>query len=92
LEINHALNRIGKEPAIQDTPNERTASLISGIPATSEPATRLLAEYQTSAYSQHPADAEVAKKAGKEIRNLSWIAWINKVLSRFQEPNKNNRK
>ena len=92
LEINHALNRIGKEPAIQDTPNERTVSLISGIPATSEPATRLLAEYQTSAYSQHPADAEVAKKAGKEIRNLSWIAWIIKVLSRFQEPNKNNRK
>ena len=89
LEINYALNRIGREPAIQDTPNERTASLISAIPAASAPATRLLAEYQTSAYSPYPADSEVAKKAGREIRNLSWIAWISRVLSRFQEPKRN---
>jgi transglutaminase-like putative cysteine protease len=89
LEINHALNRIGREPAIQDTPTERTVSLISAIPAASAPAKRLLAEYQTSAYSLHPADSEVAKKAGKEIRNLSWINWIGRVLSRFQEPNRN---
>jgi transglutaminase-like putative cysteine protease len=89
LEINHALNRIGREPAIQDTPNERTASLISGIPAASEPAKRLLAEYQTSVYSPHKANYEIAKKAGKEVRNLSWIAWISRVLSRFQEPTRN---
>ncbi len=90
LEINHALHCIGREPAIQDTPNERTASLISGIPAASIPAKRLLAEYQTSAYSPHPADSEVAKQAGKEIRNLSWIAWFGRVLSRFQEPTRNH--
>ena len=90
LEINHALNRIGREPAVQDTPNERTASLITGIPAATEPAKRLLKEYQASAYSTHPADAEIAKKAGKEIRNLSWITWISRLLSRFQEPTKNH--
>lgn len=90
LEINHALNRIGRGPAMQDTPKERTVSLISAIPAASVPAERLLAEYETSAYSPHPADSEVAKKAGREIRNLSWITWISRVLSRFQEPNRNH--
>ena len=90
LEINHALKRIGRKPAIQDTPKERTASLISAIPAASIPANRLLAEYQTSAYSPHSANAEIAQKAGKEIRNLSWVTWITRVLSRFQEPNRNH--
>jgi len=88
LEINHALNRIGKKPAIQDTPHERTASLISAIPAASAPANRLLSEYQTSVYSPHSADAGIAQKAGREIRNLSWLRWITRILSRFQEPNK----
>ncbi len=89
LEINHALNRMGREPSIQDTPTERTVALISAIPAASTPAKQLLAEYQTSAYSLHPADSEVAKKAGNEIRKLSWINWIGRVLSRFQEPDRN---
>ncbi|MFZ0534987.1 MAG: transglutaminase-like domain-containing protein [Anaerolineales bacterium] len=90
LEINYALDRIGRKPSIQDTPYERTASLISAIPAATTPAERLLAEYQTSEYSPHPADSEVAKKAGRIIRNLSLIAWINRFLSRFQEPSNNH--
>jgi hypothetical protein len=89
LEINYALGRIGRKPSIQDTPYERTASLISAIPAATSPAERLLTEYQTSVYSPHPADPEIAKKAGREIRNLSWIAWLNRFLSRFQEPSNN---
>jgi transglutaminase-like putative cysteine protease len=86
LEINHALGRIGKQPAIYDTPSERTATLVNAIPETASPASRLLTEYQTSIYSPHPANGEVAKKAGKEIRNLAWLAWFNKLLLRFQEP------
>jgi transglutaminase-like putative cysteine protease len=86
LEINHALDRIGRKPAIQDTPRERTASLISAIPDTSAPAERLLAEYHASIYSPHSSDAIVARQAGKLIRNLSWLAWFKHLLSRFQEP------
>jgi transglutaminase-like putative cysteine protease len=86
LEINHALDRIGKKPAIQDTPSERTASLISAIPDTALPAERLLTEYQASVYSPHSSDAEAARQAGKLIRKLSWLAWLRHLLSRFQEP------
>jgi hypothetical protein len=83
LEINHALERIGKKPAIQDTPSERTALLISAIPATATPAACLLTEYQASVYSNHYADSELARKAATEIRNLSWREWIKGFISRF---------
>jgi hypothetical protein len=91
LEINHALHRVGKKPAIQDTPAERADALSSAIPAASTPAENLLAEYQASVYSPHPANAEAAKTAANEIRNLSWLAWLRRILSRFQEPVNTNR-
>lgn len=89
LEINQALVRIGRKPALQDTPSERTASLINAIPAASSPAEHLLTEYQTSIYSPHQADSEIARKAGSEIRNLSWLEWFRRLLARFQEPPRN---
>jgi hypothetical protein len=86
LEINHALKRIGRNPSIQDTPTERTDSLIRAIPDASTPAKRLLFEYQTLIYSPHKANLEIARKAGTEIRNLSWLARFGKFLTHFQEP------
>jgi len=90
MEINYALKRIRKNPAIQDTPTERTNSLIQAIPNASVPAKRLLAEYQTSAYSPRQADLEIAREAGREIRNLSWVARLGRLLERFQEPDRKN--
>jgi transglutaminase-like putative cysteine protease len=90
LEINHALKRIGRNPSIQDTPTERTDSLIQAIPDASTPAMRLLFEYQTSVYSPDQANLEIARKAGAEIRNLSWLARFGKILTRFQEPDHKN--
>lgn len=89
MEINYALKRIKKIPAMQDTPTERTNSLIQAIPNASVPAARLLAEYQTSAYSQRQADLEVARKAASEIRKLSWMTRLGRFLARFQEPDRN---
>jgi transglutaminase-like putative cysteine protease len=86
-EINHALKRLGKEPGIQDTPFERASALIDAIPSISTPVTLLLSEYQASVYSSHQANAELARKAGIEIRNSSWLARLGKLLARFQEPN-----
>jgi hypothetical protein len=86
LEINHALDRIGKKPAVQDTPVERTASLVVAIPEAATPAGRLLDEYQASVYSPHPADADAARQAGHQVRKLSWLSWLKRLLSRFQEP------
>ncbi|OGO30658.1 MAG: hypothetical protein A2136_03150 [Chloroflexi bacterium RBG_16_54_11] len=91
MEINRALVRVGEKPAIQDTPAERTDSLIKIIPSATAPASQLLAEYQTSAYSPYPADLDVAQKAGHEIRKLSWVAWLSRILSRFQEPDRTRR-
>ncbi len=84
LEINNSLERVGKNPAIYETPSERTAQLVSAIPAAALPAGRLLTEYQASIYSRHPADAELARKAAVELRKLSWRAWLQKVISRFR--------
>jgi transglutaminase-like putative cysteine protease len=90
LEINHALARVGKKPSIQDTPTERMNSLIKAIPGASTPAKKLLSEYQASIYSPQNGDQEVARKAGSEIRNLSWRVWFGRLLARFQEPGRNS--
>jgi transglutaminase-like putative cysteine protease len=87
-EINHALHRIGRKPDLQDTPSERAASLISNIPASAAPVERLLYEYQTSIYSPRTADPDTARQAGSEIRKLSWIARLGRLLARFQEPDR----
>ncbi len=60
MEINHALKRIGKNPSIHDTPTDRTNSLIHAIPSAASPAGILLSEYQTSIYSPHQANLEIA--------------------------------
>jgi transglutaminase-like putative cysteine protease len=85
MEINHALARIGKKAAAQDTPSDRTASLISAIPEATTPAERLLFEYQTSFYSPRQPNEVIAQKAGNEIRKLSWLARLRKYLHRFRE-------
>jgi transglutaminase-like putative cysteine protease len=86
LEINRALNRLGKHPRLQDTPRERAATLITAIPETATPVERLLAEYQASVYSPLTGDPEAGRQAGNQIRRLSWLAWLKRLLSRFQEP------
>ena len=88
MEINHALRRIGIKPDIQDTPSERTAMLIKAIPQASTPGEALLTEYQASIYTPYPANQEAARKAGKEIRRLSWMARLSQILARFQEPSR----
>lgn len=88
MEINRALNRLRKIPAVQDTPAERAASLASILPPAANPAQRLLTEYQTAIYSPYTADKAIAREAGNEIRKLSWLAWIEHILARFQEPPK----
>ena len=86
LEINRALDRVGKSPAVQDTPSERTASLVDVIPDTARPARVLLSEYQASVYSFHPSDTEKAHMAGSVIRRLSRRLWMERLLARFIRP------
>lgn len=92
LEINAALRRLGKHPAITDTPAERTANLSRTLPPAQEPAERLLHEYQVATFSPNPADEIAAQQAGAEIRSLSWKALFRKWFSKLQEPEKLARK
>ena len=84
LEINRALERVGKGPSIQDTPSERAHALVDAMPSAYAPARLLSREYQKSVYSTHPADSEGAQKAGSEIRKLSWQVWRDRLLARFK--------
>jgi transglutaminase-like putative cysteine protease len=86
LEINRALKRLGKPAAIYDTPAERAATLARLLPAAAGPSRILLAEYQSTEYSPNPGNAFAATRAGKEIRRLSYRAWLQKIFVRFQEP------
>jgi hypothetical protein len=89
MEINHALDRLGKKPEIYDTPTERTNMLISTLPAVAAPAGELLTEYQKSVYSSERANPEIAKMSAAEIRKISWRGWVKNFLSRFRIFGKN---
>jgi hypothetical protein len=80
LEINRALRRLGRSPAVEDTPAERVAVLVSELPEASIPAHKLLAEYQAITYSPHRANALVARQCTGEIRRLSILAWLQRLL------------
>jgi transglutaminase-like putative cysteine protease len=84
MEINHALERIGKMPNVNDTPAERAAALATALPSAAGPVQWLLAEYQTSIYSRHGASAEIARKAAAEIRSLSRRESLRQFLARIR--------
>lgn len=86
LEINRALSRLGSHPPIAATPSERTQKLATILPPASDPAHMLLTEYQAQIYSPYPANEEGARSAGLQVRNLSILAWFNRLLKRWQEP------
>ena len=81
-EINRALIRLGSQANPNNTPAERAASLGELLPLAAPPADRLLVEYQTAIYSQnYTPDLPVALQAGKEIRSLSFRAWLQHLIN-----------
>jgi transglutaminase-like putative cysteine protease len=84
MEINHAIERLGKQPEVNITPAERADLLVSLLPAAEAPASLLLKEYQASVYSTHHANAALAREFAAEIRNMSWRAWLDRYFSRIK--------
>jgi hypothetical protein len=81
-EINAALRRIGMKPSPTDTPLERVVSLETALPPAELPANRLLGEYQSATYSQgYSPNLLMALQAGKEIRSLSYRAWLQRLVN-----------
>jgi hypothetical protein len=85
MQVNHALNRMGQPPELNETPAERVSHLSLELPLAKAPANVLLDEYQMVTYSQHPADEDAALRAGNEIRKLSYRELFRRWLARFQE-------
>jgi transglutaminase-like putative cysteine protease len=86
LEINKALARLGQRPQYSATPAERVDRLSRLVPPASEPANYLLSEYHTQTYSPRDASPQQAVESGRQVRRLSYLAWFNRLISRWQEP------
>ena len=86
LELNRALSRLGRPPTTTDTPAERAAILEGLLPVAEKPIHSLLFEYQAATYGERSGDAWVAQQAGKEIRNTSYLALLQRIFAPFQEP------
>lgn len=86
LELNRALSRLGKPPNQADTPSERAENLLELLPVAETPIQAVLIPYQNSIYGNLTSDPENARRAGKEIRKLSFLARLQRFLARFQEP------
>lgn len=84
LEINKALIRLDNIPDINWTPSERAGKLIEILPPSQSAVEKLINEYQLGLFSSRSSDEIVAKRAGNEIRSLSFSAYINKVLLKFK--------
>lgn len=82
-EINLALNRLGSQPGMTDTPAERAASLATVLPPAADPAKVLLREYQLGVYSpNNSGDLQAAQKSSSEIRSLSLKEKIRRLIIR----------
>jgi hypothetical protein len=91
LEINRALSRLGYTPAIHQTPSERALVLVQLVPASVQSVNNLLDVYQRTTYSLSEDNPDAARRAGKEIRKLSYLAALRRLLARFQEPARKSR-
>jgi transglutaminase-like putative cysteine protease len=81
LEINLALNRLGNHPEPTDTPTERAIALVATLPPAQSPTHILLSEYQLATHSpKKTADIQTARKAGHEIRWLSYKALYHRLM------------
>jgi transglutaminase-like putative cysteine protease len=93
LEISRALARLGQATSPSATPNERASALIEDLPAVIQPTNQLVQRYQMHIFSTHIAensDQEDALEAGRQIRNQSFKAVIQRffqrLLARVQRP------
>jgi transglutaminase-like putative cysteine protease len=93
LEISRALARLGLAATPASTPNERATALIEDLPSVTQPASQLVQRYQMhvfSTYIPENSDQEAALEAGRQIRNQSFKAkvqrFLQRLLSRVQQP------
>ena len=85
-EINHALSRLGHNPLITDTPEERADQLAELIPPSESAAKSLVGEYNIEVFSNQPANLVIAIKSANQIKRLSFEALLKKIISSIKKP------
>jgi transglutaminase-like putative cysteine protease len=91
-EINSALGRLGRAPVPALTAAERADALVSILPPAQPPAAVVIEEYHAAAFSPRPPQEPfAASQAGREIRRLSWLAFLQLKLASLQEKPKSRR-
>lgn len=91
LELNRALSRLGHPPEISHTPSERANVLVEMLPVTEQPVNSILIPYQSWIYGNQTTDSEDAERAGKEIRELSFRAKFQGIITRIKNPKRKSR-
>jgi transglutaminase-like putative cysteine protease len=86
FEINRALTRLGRPAQPTETPAERARSLSGLLPSIIPSIQALIKEYQLITYSREPGNEPAAQEASRQIRKNSYLALIQRFLSRWQEP------
>jgi len=71
LQINIALERLGADPQLNETPSERAQRLGIIVPETERAAQRLVKEYHLATFSRKPANLVIAWNAATEIRDIT---------------------
>ena len=91
LEINYALERLGRRPVPTDTPSERAELLGQELPLARKPARKLVHEYQVETFSNQSANLAVAVKSAIEIKDLSIKSFFKSLFSRLQRQPKGQK-
>jgi len=92
LEVNRALARLGRVPAVTNTPAERAEILANLLPPAQDPAFNLVYEYEREMFGGQSARLLLAQDAAKELRKLSTLAALRRLLARLQKPENPLRK
>lgn len=90
LELNRALSRLGRTPAVTDTPLERGSALAQILPSARQPIEHVVLAYQSAVYGNLNTDGSTARQDGFEIRKQSYQALLRHWLIRFQRSNNTN--
>jgi hypothetical protein len=61
------------------------------LPVTEQPVNSILIPYQSWIYGNQTTDSEDAERAGKEIRELSFRAKFQGIITRIKNPKRKSR-
>jgi transglutaminase-like putative cysteine protease len=78
-QLGHAIKLLGHPLNRAQTPAERAQALLILLPGAAEPVWAIVNEYTLDQYSNHIINEERAKTAARQVRKLTFAAWLSKL-------------